>query len=469
MNRKIKLLSGAIVLSGSFLIYSFTPSPVSWPQFRGSGNNMVVTNANLPTEWNDSQNVLWKSDINGAGWSSPIVAGDKIFITSVFQEKAAPGAKPADQPTPPPPPPPAQPGAQQAAPQGPPPPQVEDTRYKEEVYRWELTCFDLNSGKELWRQVAFTGAPRIKKHDQSNYACETPVTDGKRVYAYFGMTGLYCYDLDGKLLWQKDLGAYKTLNGWGTGSSPVVYNNILYVQVDNEESSFLVALDAASGNEKWKVTRDEKTNYSTPVVWKNNSGTELVTIGKWARAYNPETGALIWELNMGEGMTVPSAVYDAGHIYLGKAGGPNKPGMLYSVKAGSKGDITPAEGSLVSNGVEWSLKETGVANPSPLLLNGLIYLLSSRGGEIYCLDAATGTTVYKEKVPNVGACWATPWANGDKIYFFDEKGITQVIQAGKEFKVLGQNKLDDKFWASVAITDNAYIFRGVKKLYCVKK
>jgi outer membrane protein assembly factor BamB len=172
---------------------------------------------------------------------------------------------------------------------------------------------------------------------------------------------------------------------------------------------------------------------------------------------------------MGEGMTVPSSVYDEGHIYVGKAGGPNKPGMLYSVKAGSKGDITPAEGTQVSNGVEWSLKETGIANPSPLLLNGLIYLLSSRGGEIYCLDAATGTQVYKEKVSGVGACWSTPWANGNKIYFFDEKGITQVIQAGKEFKVLSQNKLDDKFWASVAITENAYIFKGVKKLYCVKK
>jgi len=461
MNRSLKLLSGTLALSCSFLVYSFSPSSLNWPQFRGPENNMVVSNTNLPAEWNDGLNVIWKTDLSGAGWSSPIVFGDKIFVTSAFQEKAAPVV---EQPAPAPPPQPT-PGAQP----GPPPPQVEDTRYKEEVYRWEVACFDLKSGKELWKQVAFNGAPRIKKHDQSNYACETPVTDGKRIFAYFGMTGLCCYDFDGKLIWKKDLGAFKTLNGWGTGASPVLYKDILYVQVDNEENSFMVALDAATGNEKWKVARDEKTNYSTPVIWKNNSGTELVTIGKWARAYNPETGALIWELNMGEGMTVPSSVYDDGHIYVGKAGGPNKPGMLYSVKAGSKGDITPAEGALVSNGVEWSLKETGIANPSPLLLNGLIYLLSSRGGEIYCLDAATGTQVYKEKVPGVGACWATPWANGDKIYFFDEKGITQVIQAGKDFEVLSQNKLDDKFWASVAITDDAYIFKGVKNLYCVKK
>jgi len=460
MNRNLKRYSGMLIICSSLLVYSFMPSPANWPQFRGSENNMVATGTNLPTEWNDSLNVRWKTDLTGSGWSSPIVFGDRIFVTSAFLEKAAPASA---QPTPPPPPP--APGTQQ----GPPPPPAEDNSFKEEVYRWELTCFDLKTGKELWSQVAHTGTPRIKKHAQSNYACETPVSDGKRVFAYFGMTGVYCYDLDGKLLWQNDLGAYTTLNGWGTGSSPVVYKDILYIQVDNEEKSFLVALDAATGDEKWKVDRDEKTNYSTPVIWKNKFRTELVTIGKSARAYDPATGNLVWELKMADGMAIPSSVYDSEHIYLGKAGGPNKPGMLYSVKAGSTGDITPADSGLVSNGVEWTLKETGVANPSPLLYNGLIYLLGSRGGELYCLDAKTGATVYKEKVDKVGACWASPWIYGDKIYFYDEKGVTQIVQAGKEFKVLSPNKLDDKFWASVAITDDAYIFRGVKKLYCVKK
>lgn len=461
MRRNPKLFSGILITSCSLLIYSFTPSNSDWPQFRGSENNMIATGTDYPTEWNDSLNVLWKADLSGTGWSSPIVTGDKIFITSAFLEKVAPTDEAKAQHTP-----------QTLAPdakQVPTPTQPESNSYKKEVYRWELTCFDLKSGKELWKQVAHQGNPTIKKHDGSTYACETPVTDGKRIFAYFGMTGVYCYDLDGNLLWQKYLGAFNTQNDWGTGSSPVLYKDVLYIQVDNEENSFLIALDAVTGNEKWKVNRDEKTNYSTPVIWGNKFGDELVTIGKSTRSYDPETGSLIWELKMADGNAIPSPVYDKEHIYLGKSGGPGKPGSLVSVKAGSKGNITPADSALVSSGVEWTLKETGIANSSPLLFNGLLYLLGSRGGELYCLDAASGAQVYKEKVDKVGACWASPWIQGDKILFYDEKGITQVIQAGKEFKVLSQNTLNDKFWASVAITNDAYIFRGVKKLYCVKK
>ncbi len=458
MNQNFNLFSGMLIICGSLFLHSCKPSSSNWPQFRGPENNLIATGTNYATEWNDSLNILWTQNLTGAGWSSPIVCGDKIFITSTFLEKAAPvEAKPI------------QPNPVSGTPQGSPPPQAEDNSYTQEVYRWELTCFDLKSGKELWRQVAHTGAPGIKKHAESTYACETPVSDGKRIFAYFGMTGVYCYDLDGKLLWEKDMGTFKTLNGWGTGSSPVVYKDILYIQVDNEESSFMVALDAATGNEKWKVSRDEKTNYSTPVIWRNKFRTELVTIGKSARSYDPVTGNVIWELKMGGEMAIPSPVYDNEHIYLGKTGAPGKPGILYSVKAGALGDITPVDSGLVSSGVEWTIRETGVSNPSPLLFNGLIYLLSGRGGELYCLDAATGVQVYKEKVEKVGACWASPWAQGNKIYFYDEKGVTQVIQAGKEFKVVSQNILNDKFWASVAITNDAYIFRGVKKLFCVKK
>ena len=459
-----------LIALSSFYFLSFSKIESNWPQFRGAENNMIANGSNYPNEWNDSLNVLWSSELTGEGWSSPIVYSDQVFVTSAYLDKTAQEANSGQQQSPPPqpstPPPQGTAGNQQGPLSAPRPP---DNSFKDEIYRWELTSFDLKTGKELWKQVAYKGIPRNKKHPSNNYACETPVTDGKRIVTYFGMMGVYCYDMGGNLLWQKDLGAYETLNGWGTSSSPVLYNETIYVQFDNEENSFLIALDAATGAEKWKVARDEKTNYSTPVIWKNIKRTELVTLGKYARAYNPDNGTLIWKLDMGEGMSIPSSVYDSQRIYVGKAGGSNKPNILFAVKAGAEGDITPTDSSLVSTGVEWTLRKAPVVTPSPLLYNGLLYVVGSRGGDFTCLDAATGVQIYKKKIENVGACWATPWAQGDMIYFYDEKGVTQVVRAGKEFKLLSKNTLNDKFWASIAITNDAYIFRGVKKLYCVKR
>ena len=466
MKSKINLtfiISIAVLI---LLVASCTTEKANWPQFLGPESNMIAKGENLPEVWNDSLNVKWTHPLTGAGWSSPIVYGDKIFITSAVLKQKAPEVEQPQQ---------TQPVQQaqtnnktgQQAP--PPPPPAEDSSYMKEVWSWELTCIDLNTGAELWKQVAHTGNPKIKKHAGSTYASETPVTDGKYVYAYFGMTGIFCYDLTGKLIWEKELGAFKTLNGWGTGSSPVLYQNMVYIQCDNEENSFLIALDAATGDEKWKVTRDEKTTYSTPVIWKNSNRIELVTTGKTARSYDPTTGKLLWQLKMGGEMSIPSPVYDNENIYLGNAGSRDKKGVFYAVNAGAEGDVTPADSGLVSEGVKWTIREAGISNPSPLLYNGHLYLLSGRGGELQCIDAATGTQVYKEKIDKVVACWASPWIQNNKVYFFDEKGITQVIQAGSQFKVLSQNFLKDKFWSSVAITDDAYIFKGVEKLFCVKK
>lgn len=444
LSKKPLLITSAIF--ALMLLFS-SCSTENWPQFRGPDINMIVQ-GDLPTQWAIDKNVAWTAEVDGDSWSSPVIWGDKVFIASAVAEKTvAPPERVEGQPRPDP---------------------AEDKRYLDEVYRWEVSCVDLNTGKELWKKVAHQGNPRIKKHRAHNYAGESPVTDGKRLYVYFGMTGLYCYDLDGELLWEKDLGAYETLNGWGTGSSPVVFSNLLYVQVDNEEQSFLVALDTKTGNEVWKVKRDEKTNYSTPFIWKNSVRAELIVGGKKARAYDPLTGDLIWELHMAGHYNIPSPVADESFLYLGNSGYRDVPSTFFCVKAGAEGDITPAEGEATSSGVLWSNMDAPTGNPSPLLYKGLLYLLSSRGGELSCIDPANGDLVYQEKIEKVGATWASPWAYEDKIFFYDEKGVTQVIKAGKEFELLHQNTLEGKFWASVAVKDDQYIIKGVEKMYCVK-
>ena len=425
-----------------FIITSCTNN--NWPKFRGPEGNMIVT-GNLPLEWGDSLNIRWTSPMAGESWSSPIIYGDKVFYTSAMLIKKAPATTTEDSIT---------------------PARGNDESYLEDVYSWKIHCLDLKTGKQLWEKTSFEGNPRINKHAGSTYACETPVTDGERIYVYYGMIGVYCYGLNGNQLWSKDLGAYKTANGWGTGSSPVLYNNKLYVLVDNEENSFLVALDAENGKEIWRKSRDEKTTYSTPVIWENNSRNELITLGSKARSYNPENGELLWELTFNVGRAVASPVFDKERLYLGLSGGPRDIGPLHAVKAGANGDITPGSENAAAY-IAWSDTSAGLGNPSPVLYQGLLYVVSDRGGEVSCFDATTGEKIYKEKAGKAAACWASPWVYNDHLYFYDEKGVTNVVKTGREFEATGSNSIDDKFWASIAASKDAYIFKGVENIYCV--
>ena len=462
------------------LVFSACTNSGNWPQFRGPDGNMTASGKSLPDTWGNDKNIKWTYEINGTGWSSPVVWGNRIFITSTFPEKVAPVPErgpggPRPQPDQGPQhgqrPQPGQ-GPQQG--QGPRPgqapdvPMPEDTSYKADIYRWEVTCIDLSTGKEIWKQTAFRGSPKVGKQQMNTYASETPVTDGKRIYAYFGMMGLYCYDMDGKLLWRTDLGDFKTQNGWGTGSSPVLYNEILYIQVDNEVHSFIVAIDAATGKEKWSADRDEKTNYSTPFIWKNNVRTELVAGGKTVLSYELNTGKVIWEFKAGGEQVIPSPMADEGHLYIGNESGDKVKGKFYAVKAGAEGDITPKDSLSLGSWLQWSAPDAGLGSGSPLLYKGLIYNIGGKG-ELTVTSAADGKQVYKKRINGMGAVWSTAWACNDKIFFYDEKGATRVIKAGEQFELLSENRLDDKFWASVAIAGDNLIFRGVNKLWCIGK
>ncbi len=466
------------------LIVSSCSQKQNWPQFRGPESNMVSHAKFLPAEWGNDKNVKWKYKIEGAGWSSPIVWGNKIFIVSAFPENVVSESVPPNGPQMPDPdeqendtiepvrtPPPEVRGNRPAPGQNPPgPPHLpdNDTTYLKDVYRWEVSCIDLNTGKEIWKQVSYKGNPRVKKHSLNSYASETPVTDGKRLYVYFGMTGLFCYDLDGKLLWQKDLGSYKTQNGWGTGSSPVIFEDVLYIKNDNEVNSFVMALDAATGAEKWRAERNEKTTYTTPFIWKNKIRNELVLLGKTARSYDLKTGNVLWQMNVGGEQCIPSPVADENRIYMGNAGGREIKSNLFAIKAGAEGDITPKDSAYSNNWVEWSAMDAGLGNGSPLIYKGYLYFLGGQGGTFTCLNAESGKQVYKERIKRLGAIWASPWAYDDRICFYDEKGVTRTVKAGGKFELLSENKLKDKFWASVAITNNGYIFKGVEWLYCIK-
>lgn len=414
-----------------------------WPQFRGPQGNQIALDRQLPQVWSPDQNIKWQVKIPGRAWSSPVVWGDKIFITNAVDEvlessgssfravKSGSRIKPTNE------------------------------------HRWEVYCLDTDSGKVLWRQVATRGKPTMITHSDNTYASETPVTDGKRVYAYFGMNGLYCYDFMGKLLWEKDLGVYQMERDWGTGSSPIIHGDLVYLQIDNEEQSFLVALDGKTGEERWRVSRQESSNWCTPIIWQNRQRTELVTGSKILRSYDPVTRDVLWELNVGEGRCVASPTAAGDLLYFGTEKRSGKGGTLFSVKAGASGDITPKDGASTNAGVLWSLPDAGLAFASPLVYQDFVYILERSGGRINCYHVRTGESVYSDRLPGVRTFWATPWANQGKIFCLDDRGTTHVVQAGSEFKILGQNKLNEGNYATCAFTENAIILRGVESLYCI--
>ncbi len=421
-----------LVLASLFVVNSLCHA-ADWPQFRGPEANGLTSAANLPDQWDAQANVKWKAAVPGRGWSAPIVANGKVVVTTAVAEV------PDDQSS---------------------------------VHSFEVHCFDLATGKPLWNQVAKKEKPREPTHPDNTFASETPVTDGERIVAYFGMTGVFCYDFDGKLLWQKDLGAFPMDSGWGTSSSPAMHDGLVFVQVDNESDSFLVALDAVSGDEKWRVSREEKSNWGAPIIWTNSQRTELVTSGNTIRSYNPKDGDLLWELVVGGGRSCSSPAAYGDLLLVGREDRSDRgggPGGLFAIKAGATGDITLPEDATQSKYVLWSNRLAAPGMASPILLDGFVYILSRRGGIVGCYDAGTGEEVYRERLEGSREFWASPWAFDGKLFCPGESGATHVLASGAEFKPLHTNQLEGRFWASSAVADGVVLLRSADTLYCVAK
>jgi outer membrane protein assembly factor BamB len=427
-----------------------------WPQFRGPSGNGNSSESGLPIQWAPDRNVAWKTKIPGVGWSQPIVWGDKVFATTAVSDKQK-RPNPGDW----------SPGdglgglsAFLGSIRKPP----------SDEHRWMVLCLDRATGKIVWEQVARAGKPTIPIHPRNSYATETPVTDGQRVIAYFGMVGIYCYDVAGNLLWSKDLGTYPLQMDWGTGSSPVLLDERVLVQCDNDKASFLVALDKQTGNELWRAAREERSNWSTPYVWRNEERTELVCAGgNKMRSYDPATGKVLWEM-AGSGRCSSSPVASQELLYVHSGDRlTGQRGILAAVRPGASGDISLAGNETTNEVVAWSVTLTGHRVASPLVAQDCLYLLEQQGGIIRCLDAKTGAQHYRQRLPGAAGFTASPWASGDKVFCLDQSGKTFVLQAGPKLEVLATNQLDDElFWSSTAVANGAHLIRGIDHLYCIE-
>jgi len=314
--------------------------------------------------------------------------------------------------------------------------------------------------------VADKGAPKYALHIKNSHASETPVTDGERVYAYFGNVGLFCYDFDGRPVWSKKWGALKTRSNWGTAASPVLYKDRLYVINDNDQQSFLAALDKKTGEEVWRVDRDEKTNWATPCIWENSQRTELVTSGtRKVRSYDL-TGKPLWELAGTTTIAIPSPFAADGLLYVtgGFVGDSTRP--LYAIRPGATGDISLKEGQTSNEFIAWCQKKAGPYNPTPIAYQGYVYVLLDRG-TLSCYEAKTGQEVYAgvRIAAGANAFTCSPWANNGKLFCLSEDGDTFVIQAGPDFKLLGCNKLQEMCMATPAAVRGSLVIRTLSKLY----
>ena len=416
-----------------------------WTQFRGPAAGVAAEDENLPERWSATENVAWKLPVPGRGWSSPVAAADRIYLTAVI------AAEPEEAP---------KKGLYFGGNRETPPP---------DEHRWMVYCVDWKTGKLLWERDVHRGkAPA--RHLKNSYASETPATDGEHVYAYFGSVGVFCLDRDGKLLWSQPVGPYRMRYGWGTGASPVLHQGRLYIVNDNEEQSFLAALDAATGKQIWRVARDEASNWATPYIWENGKRTEIVTSGtRRVRSYDLD-GKLLWELGGMSSIVIPTPFSKDGLLYLasGYVGDQVRP--VFAVRPGASGDISIKGEDSLNDYVAWYQRQGGPYNPSPLVYGDYYYTLLDFGF-LTCREARTGKEVYgKQRISQAGAAFtASPWAYNGKIFALSEDGDTYVIQAGPEFKVLAKNPLDEMCLATPAVYRSSLIVRTASNLYRIEK
>jgi len=438
------------------LLASPARSDDSWSQFRGPRGDGIATNAAMPVEWSAEQRLKWKVKLPGVGWSQPIVWGDRVFITAAATdnqdkpspEKGGPGLGGFNF------------GGGSAG-------GFLDLDPPEASYRWQVHCLDARSGEVHWTQTAREGRPTIHIHPNNTYASETPVTDGERVIALFGMTGLYCYDLEGRPLWRKELAAYPTQFGWGTASSPLLWEDRVFVVCDNDQESFLAALDKRTGMELWRVARDEKSNWSTPYLWKNQLRSELVIAGGgMMRSYDPASGEPLWEMK-GQGRASSTPVGDDTLLYVDSADRlTGIRGRVHAIKAGAKGDISVARKENSNEFVAWSANLSASRLASPLLLENRLYVLE-QSAIIHCFDAATGEELERQRLPGANGFVASPLAAGGRIYCLDQSGKTLVLRPGEKLQVLAANQLNEMCWSSPAVAGHRLLIRGVEHLYCI--
>lgn len=454
-----------------------------WPQWRGPLANGVAPEANPPVTWGEGQNIKWKVKCLGGGCASPIVWGDKVFLLAAVPtdipapaqpNKATADDSPASKST-------AEsaqsPSKREDGPgqkgpgQGPGaakgsgkraggmPPPFKPTVY----YTFEVVCLDRKTGAVVWQQTARQEVPHEGyREGDGGYACYSPLTDGKYVYAYFGSRGLYCYDFDGNRKWQRDLGKMNIVMQFGEGGSPALCGDKIIVNRDHQGASSIVAIDKRTGDTIWQVKRDETTSWATPLVVEHEGKSQVVVSAtKRVRCYDPDTGTVLWECGGQTRNVIPSPVYGFGMVFATSGFQGN---ALQAIALGRTGDLTG------SDAVKWSVDRGTPYVPSPLLYGDKLYVFANNNAILSCYQAETGAANFTQKrLEGLTGVYASPVGAADRVYLVSRNGKAMVIKRSADLEVLATNTLDEGFDASLAIAGDEMFLRGKEYLYCIGK
>ena len=426
--RTLLIFTACLFYAHTLLSQPVTESMHYWPQWRGPSGTGSVPSGNPPIKWSETSNIRWKIPLPGVGHGTPVIWGNHIFVTAAVPPNGSKIGK---------------------IPPGP--------------VKFVVMAVDRTDGTVRWERVVCEEVPHEKGNIDNSWASASPIVDGEHVYAFFGSRGLYCLTLDGDPVWEKDIGDMKTRAGHGEGSSPALYQNRLVVNWDHEGQSFIVTLDAATGDEIWRKDRDEATSWMTPIVVEVAGQAQVITPGtNHVRSYDLATGELVWEDDGLTQLAIPSPLAADGVVYV--TSGYQGNAMRAIRLAEARGNIsgTPA--------VLWSYNMDSPYVPSPLLHGGLLYFNKHYLGILSCIDVATGKPCYsKQRLEDIKSMYASPVGVGDRVYLLSRDGVTLVIRHGTEFSVLATNTLDDKFDASPAIVGDELYLRGHQNLYCIAR
>jgi len=446
------LLSTILITSGLFslTINAQIKPERQWPGYRGYMASGVLDKANLPETFDLQKmvNVRWKIDVPGLGLSSPVIWDNKLFITTAVSQSDKAGFKPGIYGD------------------------VSPVK-NSSVHEWKVYCIDKNTGKMIWDRTSFTGIPKMKRHPKSTHANTSVATDGKYVVAFFGSEGLFCYDLNGNLQWQKSFGLLKSVffmvktAEWEFASSPIIYNGVLIIQCDVLENSFVAAYDVKTGKELWKTQRDEYPGWCTPNIYTNAGKTYVALNGyKHRGGYDFETGKEVWKMSGGGDIQIPTPVVGNDMIYFNSAHGRSSP--IIAVSTNAVGEITLKDNETTNEYVKWSLLRGGSYMHTLLLYKNHLYNVNWNGA-LVCLDPLTGKEIYNAKLGKTKSFIASPVASDGKIYIVDEEGTVYIIQDGDSFKLLAEIPMNDICMTAPAITDGMIIFRTQKYLVAAGK